>query len=136
MGPVTRGWIWLLPAVVGRVPCSTSFERRSHIHADGQRLSFADESFGFGSFAARSRDVIDPYRWIPAARIPRPGGRLMFETELPPLQLCYRVTLLVRRRTRTAKPTTARHRLWFRGDTRWETFGRQCGGRSWWSSWL
>ena len=60
------------------------------VHADGERPPFADATFDFAISQYGAATWCDPYRWIPeAARILRPGGRLMFETGSPLLQLCY-----------------------------------------------
>ena len=60
------------------------------IHADGERPPFADGSFDFAISQHGAATFCDPYRWIPeASRILRRGGRLMFETGSPLVQLCY-----------------------------------------------
>jgi SAM-dependent methyltransferase len=60
------------------------------VHADGERPPFADGSFDFAISQYGAATWCDPYRWIPeASRILRPGGRLMFETGSPLVQLCY-----------------------------------------------
>jgi SAM-dependent methyltransferase len=61
------------------------------VHADGERPPFADASFDFAISQYGAATFCDPYRWIPeASRILRPGGRLVFETTSPLVQLCYR----------------------------------------------
>jgi SAM-dependent methyltransferase len=60
------------------------------VHADGERPPFADATFDFAISQYGAATWCDPYRWIPeAARILRPGGRVMFETGSPLVQLCY-----------------------------------------------
>src|SRR5918995_2351613 len=60
------------------------------VHVDGERPPFAATGFDFAISQHGAATWCDPYRWIPeAARIPRPGGRLMFETGSPLVQLCY-----------------------------------------------
>ena len=50
------------------------------VHADAERPPFADESFDFAISQYGASIWCDPYRWIPeAARILRPGGRLVFD---------------------------------------------------------
>jgi SAM-dependent methyltransferase len=49
------------------------------IHADAERTPFEAESFDFAISEYGAAIWCDPYRWIPeAARILRPGGRLVF----------------------------------------------------------
>ncbi len=60
------------------------------VHADAERAPFADGSFDFAISQYGAATWCDPYRWIPeTARILRPGGRLLFETASPLVQLCY-----------------------------------------------
>jgi len=60
------------------------------VHADAERAPFADESFDFAISQYGAATWCDPYRWIPeAARILRPGGRLVFETGSPLSMLCF-----------------------------------------------
>ena len=60
------------------------------VHADAERTPFADESFDFAISQYGAAIWCDPYRWIPeAARILRPGGRLVFETGSPLVMLCF-----------------------------------------------
>jgi ubiquinone/menaquinone biosynthesis C-methylase UbiE len=49
------------------------------IHADAERPPFADARFDFAISEYGAAIWCDPYAWIPqAARILRPGGRLVF----------------------------------------------------------
>jgi len=49
------------------------------IHADAERVPLAAESFDFAISEYGASIWCDPYRWIPeAARVLRPGGRLVF----------------------------------------------------------
>src|SRR5215207_2773219 len=60
------------------------------VHADAERVPFANESFDFAISQYGAAIWCDPYRWIPeASRILRPGGRLVFETGSPLVMLCY-----------------------------------------------
>lgn len=53
--------------------------RFSLVHADAERPPFADESFDLAVSEHGAAVWCDPYAWIPeAARILRPGGRLVF----------------------------------------------------------
>jgi SAM-dependent methyltransferase len=60
------------------------------VHADAERAPFADGSFDVAISEYGAAIWCDPYRWIPeAARILRPGGRLMFLGGGTILQMCY-----------------------------------------------
>ena len=49
------------------------------VHADAEHLPFRDERFDFAVSEYGAAIWCDPYRWIPeAARVLRPGGRLLF----------------------------------------------------------
>src|SRR6185436_15132076 len=49
------------------------------VHADGERPPFRDGSFDLAIIEYGAAIWCDPYRWIPeAARMLRPGGRLVF----------------------------------------------------------
>jgi SAM-dependent methyltransferase len=62
------------------------------VHADAERVPFADESFDFAISQYGAAIWCDPYRWIPeASRILRPGGRLVFQAGSPLVMLCYPV---------------------------------------------
>ncbi|MEA2579337.1 MAG: hypothetical protein QOE83_229 [Actinomycetota bacterium] len=61
------------------------------VHADGERVPFADQSFDFAVSEYGVALWCDPYRWIPeAARILRPGGQLVFVTGASLMMLCFR----------------------------------------------
>ena len=60
------------------------------VHADAERAPFRDESFDLAFSEYGAAIWCDPYRWIPeAARLLRPGGRLIFLGGHPLLLLCY-----------------------------------------------
>lgn len=59
------------------------------VWADAERAPFADGSFDVAISEYGACLWCDPYRWIPeAARILRPGGRLVFLTNSPLVTLC------------------------------------------------
>jgi ubiquinone/menaquinone biosynthesis C-methylase UbiE len=61
------------------------------VHGDGERLPFRDEAFDFAVSEYGAALWCDPYRWIPeAARVLRPGGRLLFVSGTPILMLTVR----------------------------------------------
>jgi len=60
------------------------------LQADGERLPFADASFDVAISEYGVALWCDPYRWIPeAARVLRPGGRLVFLTVASFMMLCF-----------------------------------------------
>jgi SAM-dependent methyltransferase len=60
------------------------------VHADAERLPFADASFDFVISQYGAATWCDPFRWIPeASRILRGGGRLVFEAGSPLVMCCY-----------------------------------------------
>jgi ubiquinone/menaquinone biosynthesis C-methylase UbiE len=60
------------------------------VHADAERVPFADGSFDFAISEYGAAIWCDPHRWIPeAARILRPGGRLVFVAGASLLMLCF-----------------------------------------------
>jgi SAM-dependent methyltransferase len=59
------------------------------LHADAERLPFADASFDLAISEYGASIWADPYRWIPeAARVLRPGGSLTFLVNGTILMLC------------------------------------------------
>ena len=61
------------------------------VHADAERAPFADGSFDFAISEYGAAIWCDPYRWIPeAARLLRPGGRLVFLCYSNLIMLCMR----------------------------------------------
>jgi SAM-dependent methyltransferase len=61
------------------------------VHADAERPPFADASFDFALSEYGAAIWCDPYRWIPeAARILRPGGRLVFVGGATLMMMCFR----------------------------------------------
>jgi SAM-dependent methyltransferase len=60
------------------------------VHADAEHLPFPDASFDFALSEYGAAIWCDPYVWIPeAARVLRPGGRLVFVTGGLIQMLCY-----------------------------------------------
>lgn len=59
------------------------------VHADAERPPFADASFDFVISQYGAATWCDPYRWIPeAARLLRPGGRLVFMAQSTLARMC------------------------------------------------
>ena len=59
------------------------------VHGDAERLPFDDESFDFAISEYGAAIWCDPYRWLPeAARVLRPGGRLVYLGNSVLLMLC------------------------------------------------
>ncbi len=59
------------------------------VHADAERVPLRDGSFDFAISEYGAAIWCDPYRWIPeAARLLRPGGRLVFLGNAALLMLC------------------------------------------------
>jgi SAM-dependent methyltransferase len=59
------------------------------VHADAERVPFADASFDVAISEYGAAIWCDPYRWIPeAARVLRPGGGLVFLGHAPLVMLC------------------------------------------------
>lgn len=59
------------------------------LHGDAENLPFPDESFDLAISEYGAAIWCDPYRWIPeAARVLRPGGRLIFLGNSTILMLC------------------------------------------------
>lgn len=60
------------------------------LQADGERLPFHDATFDVAISEYGAALWCDPYRWVPeAARVLRPGGRLVFLTVGTFLMLCF-----------------------------------------------
>jgi len=59
------------------------------VHGDAEQLPFSDESFDFAISEYGATIWCDPYRWLPeAARVLRPGGRLVYLRNSVLLMLC------------------------------------------------
>ncbi|HKI93317.1 MAG TPA: class I SAM-dependent methyltransferase [Gaiellaceae bacterium] len=60
------------------------------VEAPGERVPLPDASFDLAFSEHGAATWADPYRWIPeAARLLRPGGRLLFLHSTPLAELCY-----------------------------------------------
>src|SRR5688500_5338262 len=60
------------------------------VEASAESVPLADESFDLAFSEHGASNWADPYRWIPeAARLLRPGGRLVFMHGTPLAFLCY-----------------------------------------------
>ena len=80
------------------------------VHADAERAPFADASFDVAISEYGAAIWCDPYRWIPeAARILRPGGRLLFIAGGTLLMLCYPTDDDDAPAETTAAPAVLRH---------------------------
>jgi SAM-dependent methyltransferase len=59
------------------------------VHADAEQVPYPDASFDLALSEYGASSWCDPYRWVPeAARLLRPGGRLLFLVVGPILSLC------------------------------------------------
>jgi SAM-dependent methyltransferase len=59
------------------------------VHGDAERVPYPDASFDFAISEYGAATWCDPYAWVPeAARLLRPGGRLVFLGNHSLLQLC------------------------------------------------
>jgi SAM-dependent methyltransferase len=59
------------------------------LHGDAEHVAFPDASFDFAISEYGASIWCDPYAWIPeAARLLRPGGRLVFLINAPLLMIC------------------------------------------------
>jgi len=59
------------------------------VHGDAERLPFPDRSFDFAVSEYGAAIWCDPHRWLPeAARVLRPGGRLVFLGNSPLMVMC------------------------------------------------
>jgi SAM-dependent methyltransferase len=59
------------------------------LHGNAEAVPFPDASFDFAISEYGASIWCDPYRWIPeAARLLRPGGRLVFLVNTPLLMMC------------------------------------------------
>lgn len=59
------------------------------LHGNAEEVPFPDASFDFAISEYGASIWCDPYRWIPeAARLLRPGGRLVFLINAPLMMLC------------------------------------------------
>ena len=78
------------------------------VHADAEHAPFRDASFDFAISEYGAAIWCDPYRWIPeAARILRPGGRLVFVAGASLMMLCFPTD------DETAPADTTLHRNYF-----------------------
>ena len=90
------------------------------VHGDAERPPFADESFDLAISEYGAAIWCDPYVWIPeAARILRPGGRLVF------LGHSYLAMLTFPDEDLPAGEQLQRDHFGMRGQTRWTTSPRR-----------
>jgi SAM-dependent methyltransferase len=82
------------------------------IHADAERVPLRDESFDFAVSEYGAAIWCDPCRWIPeAARLLRPGGRLVFLGNAALLMLCVDDLEGVPAHTELQRPQRGMHRF-------------------------
>jgi len=87
------------------------------IHASAEQVPLADASFDFAISEYGASLWCDPYRWIPeAARLLRPGGRLVFLVNGVVLMLCMPDASGVAATERMLRPYFGMHRFEWPGD--------------------
>jgi len=85
------------------------------VHADAERAPFADASFDLVISEYGASIWCDPYRWVPqAARVLRPGGRLVFLRNSTLLMLC--VPDVGTATDRLLRPQAGLHRMSWESD--------------------
>jgi len=87
------------------------------LHGNAEAVPYPDASFDFAISEYGACLWADPYRWIPeAARLLRPGGRLVFLTNSYLMALCASGDDGVAATDRLLRPSFGLHRLEFPGD--------------------
>lgn len=87
------------------------------IHGNAEKLPFRDGSFDFAISEYGACLWADPYRWIPeAARVLRPGGRLVFLTNSFLMALCTPEQDGVAATDRLLRPSFGMHSIEWPGD--------------------
>jgi SAM-dependent methyltransferase len=87
------------------------------LHGNAEEVPFPAESFDLAISEYGASIWCDPYRWIPeAARLLRPGGRLIFLVNAPLLILCAPDDEDVPATDRLLRPYFGMHRLEWPGD--------------------
>lgn len=82
------------------------------VHGNAETTPFEDESFDFAISEYGASIWCDPYRWIPeAARILRPGGRLVFLVNAPLAIMCAPDDEMVPAGERLLRPYFGMHRV-------------------------
>jgi SAM-dependent methyltransferase len=85
------------------------------LHADAERTPLADASFDLVISEYGASIWCDPYRWVPqAARLLRPGGRLVFLCNSTLLMLC--VPDVGMATDRLLRPQAGLHRMSWESD--------------------
>jgi SAM-dependent methyltransferase len=87
------------------------------LHGNAETVPYPDASFDFAVSEYGACLWADPYRWVPeAARLLRPGGRLVFLVNSFLMALCQPVEDGVAATDRLLRPAFGLHRLEFPGD--------------------
>ncbi len=87
------------------------------VHGDAERLPFDDESFDFAISEYGAAIWCDPHRWLPeAARVLRPGGRLVFLGNSVLMMLCVDKDDSVPASGRLLRPQFGMNRFEWPGD--------------------
>ena len=82
------------------------------VHGDAERLPFDDESFDFAISEYGAAIWCDPNRWLPeAARVLRPGGRLVFLGNSVLMMLCVADDDVTPAGNRLLRPQFGMHRF-------------------------
>ena len=87
------------------------------LHGNAERVPYPDESFDLAVSEYGASIWCDPYLWIPeAARLLRPGGRLIFLVNAPLVMVCSPESPELPVSDRLLRPYFGLHRLEWPGD--------------------